>query len=145
MWFDKNEKVINSFIKIDLNSMEWKDVQLYRPAAQQVILLNNNGDNAIEEDGFCQLDMNKAYAYGHQMTVITYNRSFVKFNQLGKANYDEEPYLIKHEGIYMFGGVTGMTESEQTLSNKLFFLPIGGRKDGVSLVDDSTEDPNMVK
>lgn len=56
--------------------------------------------------------MNRAYAFGHKMCVITYERKFVRLDELGKANYDDEPYLIKHEGIYMFGGVTGMTQNE---------------------------------
>ena len=59
------------------------------------------------------------------MVVITYNRKFVRLSELGAPNYDDEPYIIKNEGVYMFGGVTGMTVNEKNLSNKLYFLPLG--------------------
>jgi len=53
------------------------------------------------------IDMNTAYCYGHKMAVITYQRSFVKFDKMGEVDYDQEPFYIANEGIYMFGGVTG--------------------------------------
>jgi len=69
--------------------------------------------------------MNRAHVFGHKMIVITYKRSFVKYDQLGDINFDKEPFLIKHEGVYMFGGVIGERASDYQLSNETFFLPIG--------------------
>lgn len=56
--------------------------------------------------------MNRAHVFGHKMIVITYKRSFVKYDQLGDINFDKEPFLIKHEGVYMFGGVIGERASD---------------------------------
>ena len=72
-------------------------------------MFNTDNDNLWEEEeGFCKVDMNKAYAFGHKMCVVTYNRKVVRFDELGGPNYDDEPYVIKHEGVYMFGGLIGL-------------------------------------
>mgnify|MGYP000016709015 CR=1 FL=1 len=56
-----------------------------------------------------EIDMNTAHAFGHKMVVVTYKRSFVKFDELGDCDYDKEPFAIAKEGVYMFGGVIGKT------------------------------------
>lgn len=59
------------------------------------------------------------------MVVITYKRKHVKIDSLGEVDYGHEPYFIKHEGVYSFGGVFGKEASVHRHTNKLFFLPIG--------------------
>jgi hypothetical protein len=44
---------------------------------------------------------------------------------MGDPDLGSAPFFIKHEGVYMFGGVLGKNASCQRLSNKLFYLPIG--------------------
>jgi len=41
------------------------------------------------------------------MVVVTYKRSFIKFDELGECDYDNEPFSVANEGVYMFGGVIG--------------------------------------
>jgi hypothetical protein len=44
---------------------------------------------------------------------------------MGDPDYGSAPFYIKHEGVYMFGGVLGKNAGCQRLTNKLFYLPIG--------------------
>jgi len=55
--------------------------------------------------------MNTAHAFGHKMVVVTYKRSLVKYDELGECDYDNEPFFVAKEGVYMFGGVIGKTAS----------------------------------
>jgi hypothetical protein len=47
---------------------------------------------------------------------------------MGTLDYGKLSHFIKHEGVYMFGGVTGKSASEQQLINKTFFFPVGTNK-----------------
>jgi hypothetical protein len=69
--------------------------------------------------------MNHEYIFGHKLVLITYRRKFVTFNTMSDPDYGSAPYYIKHEGVYMFGGVLGKNAGCQKLTNKLFYLPIG--------------------
>lgn len=51
------------------------------------------------------------------MVVITYNRSFIKINDLGELDYGSEKNYIKYEGVYMFGGVKGRQSGDGHLVN----------------------------
>lgn len=56
--------------------------------------------------------MNESHVYGHKMCVVTYDRKNVTMDNLGEVDYGPEPYFIKHEGVYSFGGVFGKVSSE---------------------------------
>ena len=51
--------------------------------------------------------MNHEYIFGHKLVLITYRRKVVTFNTMSDPDYGSAPYYIKHEGVYMFGGVLG--------------------------------------
>jgi len=65
------------------------------------------------------------YCYGHKMTVITYKRKFVRMDALGEMDYGKAAHYIKHEGVYMLGGVFGKNASEQRLNDKIYIYPLG--------------------
>lgn len=69
--------------------------------------------------------MNHEYIFGHKLVLITYKRKQISFNKMGDPDYGSAPFYIKHEGVYMFGGVLGKNAGCQRLTNKLFYLPIG--------------------
>jgi len=85
-----------------LDTLEWKDVKMEKAS----VLKQKNIFGLIPITN-SKIDMNKAHVFGHKIIVIAYKRSFVKYDSLGEMNFDKEPSLIKHEGIYMFGGVIG--------------------------------------
>ena len=45
--------------------------------------------------------------YGHKMCTVSYNRTFIEMDMLGSMDLGSVPCYIKHEGVYMFGGVFG--------------------------------------
>ena len=57
--------------------------------------------------------------------MVTYKRTFVKLDDFGTLDYGKLTHFIKHEGIYLFGGVIGKTAGEQRLTSNVFFFPIG--------------------
>jgi hypothetical protein len=59
------------------------------------------------------------------MCVVTQKRTFVKLDELGDMDYGKATHYIKHEGIYLFGGVCGKGASEQSLNNDTYFFPVG--------------------
>ena len=59
------------------------------------------------------------------MCVVTYKRTYVKFDDLVDMDYGQATHFIKHEGIYLYGGVCGKSASQQTLNNNTYFFPIG--------------------
>ena len=59
------------------------------------------------------------------MCCVTYKRAFVELDQLGEVDLGSMPFYIKHEGIYMFGGVFGDKLGERKMNNKTYFFPIG--------------------
>lgn len=59
------------------------------------------------------------------MCVVAYKRNFIKMDQLGDLELGSAEWTISLEGVYMFGGVTGLTTSEFRVNNRLFVLPIG--------------------
>jgi len=63
-------------------------------------------DCGISEDLKNQEGMLPAL-YGHKMCVVSKTREHVELNSMGEIIKDSvnEKYVIKHEGIYMFGGV----------------------------------------
>ena len=59
------------------------------------------------------------------MVAATYPRRQLMLNDLGKIRATGQPMsLIKHEGVYMFGGVFDDSESSTNLNDKLYFLPV---------------------
>lgn len=49
----------------------------------------------------------------------------MKFDDFGTVDYGKLTHFIKHEGIYLFGGVTGISASVQKLNSDIYFFPIG--------------------
>jgi hypothetical protein len=65
------------------------------------------------------------HTFGHKTVVACYHRRVARMDFLSEIDYESEPHFIKHEGVYLFGGVFGRNASEQRINSKLFCLPIG--------------------
>jgi len=46
------------------------------------------------------------------MCVVTQKRNSIKFDELGEMDYGKASHYIKHEGVYLFGGVCGKSASQ---------------------------------
>lgn len=116
-WMENGDQVLNSFIQVNMHTLEWKDVNLnYNPK-------HDHHKSLLKLDGTygpSTIDMNTEYVYGHKMTIVSHKREFLKVNELGQFDYDEAPFYIKHEGVYMFGGVFGKSANNPKLSSKTF-------------------------
>ena len=85
-----------------MNTMIWKDLKLPR------------GDLRTEHKKYDNVasDGSLNHIYGHKMCAISYERSHLSFESLGDVDFGRVSYSIKHEGIYMFGGLFGKTAGE---------------------------------
>mmetsp|Transcript_28809 Transcript_28809/g.43493 ORF Transcript_28809/g.43493 Transcript_28809/m.43493 type:complete len:171 (+) Transcript_28809:145-657(+) len=107
-------KILNSFISINLDTLLWKDVKVLKSQGDKKVFISPGGP-----PGFSN------HCYGHKMTVITYKRKFVRLDALGEMDYGKASHYIKHEGVFMFGGVFGKNASEQRLNKKTYLFPLG--------------------
>ena len=112
---ESNGKILNEFLAIDLITLEWKS-QPYERGAPQLL----NPAVPLEDDlGFPE------YCYGHRMVVIAYKRAICKLDELSKPDFGNEESFIRQEGVYMFGGVRGMTSNQAHLSSNVYVMTIG--------------------
>ena len=58
------------------------------------------------------------------MCVITHRRESVAIDCLGDI-INQKVANIKHEGVYMFGGLFGVQSADRKISDKLFYLALG--------------------
>ena len=113
---DTSAKILDSFISINLKTFQWSDVKYSRGPP---LPMTKGSANAAELEDF------PAHCYGHEMVVVAYaNREYVKIDSVGPIDYGSEKHYIKHEGVYMFGGVIGKTTSESRLTDTLFIMQI---------------------
>jgi hypothetical protein len=52
------------------------------------------------------------YVYGHKMVVVAYKRAVCRLDELSKPDFGSEEAFIRREGVYMFGGVRGITSNQ---------------------------------
>jgi len=113
---DTSAKILDSFICINLKTFQWSDVKYSRGPP---LTFKKGSANAGELEDF------PTHCYGHEMVVVAYaNREYVKIDSMGPIDYGSEKHYIKHEGVYMFGGVIGKTTSESRLTDTLFIMEI---------------------
>ena len=91
--------------------MAWHEVNLEKLNAKPKITLSkiDSGNKEYDQDigDLRNQDGMLPSLYGHKMCVVSKNRHHVELNCLGEIIKDSvnEKHPIKHEGIYMFGGV----------------------------------------
>ena len=108
-------KVLHSFIGIDLETLEWKDVPYIKGTKLML-----DPSNKLRNDYYGDFP---DYIYGHQMVVVTYSsREYARIDGLGNLDYGTENNYIRNEGVYMFGGISGKSASEGKLKDTLYIM-----------------------
>ena len=96
---DERGKVLSQFLSINLDTMIWEELIWRTPRTSTKKF---KPTESVSKDGMLE------GFYGHKMCVVAHKRTAMDIDYLGKRV--EEACcrtFIKHEGIYMFGGITG--------------------------------------
>ena len=108
---DKHGNNISEFLCIDMETKQWKDLQILNP---------KEGPGPLNSSAMC---------------LVAYKeREVLQYNNLSEIQWDHVTQEIEKEGIFVFGGLKGEQPDIKIKDNNLYMLSIGNKKHSWSVI-----------